>query len=101
MITLFDERDLVSFGMYMISEQRKDSIKNNPEITNNETRKAILKTVTQFDFNNWLALKMKADQEAQELSEVPETLLEDIEEDVEDKLIDEDNPKIIKMTPSK
>lgn len=101
MITLFDERDLVSFGMYMISEQRKDSIKNNPEITNNETRKAILKTVTQFDFNNWLALKMKADQEAQELSEVPETLLEDTNEDVEDELTNEDNSKIIKMTPNK
>ena len=101
MITLFDERDLVSFGMYMISEQRKESIKNNPEITNNETRKAILKTVTQFDFNNWLALKMKADQEAQELSEVPETLLEDTNEDVEDELTNEDNSKIIKMTPNK
>ena len=101
MITLFDERDLVSFGMYMISEQRKDSIKNNPEITNNETRKAILKTVTQFDFNNWLALKMKADQEAQELSEVPETLLEDTNEDVEDELTNEDDSKIIKMTPNK
>ena len=101
MITLFDERDLVSFGMYMISEQRKDSIKNNTEITNNETRKVILKTVTQFDFNNWLALKMKADQEAQELSEVPETLLEDTEADVEDELTNEDNPKIIKMTPNK
>ena len=104
MITLFDERDLVSFGRYMISEQRKDSIKNNTEITNNETRKAILKTVTQFDFNNWLALKMEADQEVQELSEVPETLLEDTEEDVEDvedELTNEDNSKIIKMTPSK
>lgn len=101
MITLFDERDLVSFGMYMISEQRKDSIKNNPEITNNETRKAILKTVTQFDFNNWLALKMKADQEVQELSEVPETLLEDTDEDVEDELTNEDDSKVIKMTPNK
>lgn len=104
MITLFDERDLVSFGMYMISEQRKESIKNNTEITNNETRKAILKTVTQFDFNNWLALKMKADQEVQELSEIPETLLENTEEDVEDvedELTNEDNSKIIKMTPSK
>lgn len=104
MITLFDERDLVSFGMYMISEQRKESIKNNPEITNNETRKAILKTVTQFDFNNWLALKMKADQEAQEeleLSEIPETLIGDTNEDVEDELTDEDDSKIIKMTPNK
>lgn len=101
MITLFDERDLVSFGMYMISEQRKESIKNNPEITNNETRKAILKTVTQFDFNNWLALKMKADQEAQELSEMPETLLEDTNEDIEDELTNEDDSKIIKMTPNK
>ncbi len=104
MITLFDERDLVSFGMYMISEQRKESIKNNPEITNNETRKAILKTVTQFDFNNWLALKMKADQEAQELSEMPEmpeTLLRDADEDAEGELTNEDDSKIIQMTPDK
>jgi len=66
MVTLFDERDLVSFGMYMISDQRKESIKNNPEITNNELRKMLLKTVTQFDFNNWLALKLKSEQEEQE-----------------------------------
>jgi len=104
MITLFDERDLVSFGMYMISEQRKESIKNNPEITNNETRKAILKTVTQFDFKNWLALKMKADQEAQEeqeLSEIPEALIGDTNEDVEDELTNEDDSKIIQMNPNK
>lgn len=77
MITLFDERDLVSFGMYMISDQRKDSIKNNPEITNNETRKAILKTVTQFDFNNWLALKLKDDRETINISQEPENISDD------------------------
>lgn len=95
MITLFDERDLVSFGMYMISDQRKDSIKNNPEITNNETRKAILKTVTQFDFNNWLALKLKDDRESMGVSENPEEIeeIENIEEI-------EDNPKIVPLNPT-
>ena len=63
MITLFDERDPGFFWNVYDFRTKKRSIKNNTEITNNETRKAILKTVTQFDFNNWLALKMKADQE--------------------------------------
>ena len=119
MITLFDERDLVSFGMYMISDYRKESIKNNPEITNNQTRKELLKTVTQYDFNNWLALKMKSEREEQEnLSEEGQQFVdnlnlqgdpeEDIEEDGEGNEVDEDkddneedNPKIIKMTPNK
>ena len=116
MITLFDERDLVSFGMYMISDYRKESIKNNPEITNNQTRKELLKTVTQYDFNNWLALKMKSEREEQEnLSEEGQQFVDklnlqgDPEEDIkEDGEVDEDkddneedNSKIIKMTPNK
>lgn len=119
MITLFDERDLVSFGMYMISDYRKESIKNNPEITNNQTRKELLKTVTQYDFNNWLALKMKSEREEQEnLNEEGQQFVdnlnlqrdpeEDIEEDGEVNEVDEDkndneedNSKIIKMTPNK
>ncbi len=103
MITLFDERDLVSFGMYMISEQRKESIKNNPEITNNETRKAILKTVTQFDFNNWLNYKMKADQAEQEALEDSTPITQDeMEEALSPENTEEnteDNPKIIKLNP--
>ncbi len=104
MITLFDEQDLVSFGMYMISEQRKDSIKNNPEITNNEVRKAILKTVTQFDFNNWLSLKMKSEQEEQENLEDNVTISDDenisgIVKQVEDEMleVDDEDSKTIKM----
>jgi len=99
MITLFDERDLVSFGMYMISEQRKESIKNNPEITNNETRKAILKTVTQFDFNNWLNYKMKADQAEQEALENSMSITQDEMEEALSPENTEDNPKIIKLNP--
>lgn len=97
MITLFDERDLVSFGMYMISEQRKESIKNNPEITNNETRKAILKTVTQFDFNNWLNYKMKAEQAEQEALEDAAPITQDEMEETLSPENTEDNPKIIKL----
>ena len=104
MITLFDERDLVSFGMYMISEQRKDSIKNNPEITNNEVRKAILKTVTPFDFNTWLSLKMKSEQEEQENLEDNVTISDDenisgIVKQVEDEMpeVDDEDSKTIKM----
>ena len=100
MITLFDERDLVSFGMYMISEQRKESIKNNPEITNNETRKAILKTVTQYDFNNWLNYKMKAEQEALEDSTpITQDEMEEALSPENTKENTEDNPKIIKLNP--
>lgn len=99
MITLFDERDLVSFGMYMISEQRKESIKNNPEITNNETRKAILKTVTQFDFNNWLNYKMKADQAEQEALENSVSITQDEMEEALSPENTKDNPKTIKLNP--
>lgn len=99
MITLFDERDLVSFGMYMISEQRKESIKNNPEITNNESRKAILKTVTQFDFNNWLNYKMKADQAEQEALEDSTPLTQDEMEEALSPENTEDNSKTIKLNP--
>lgn len=99
MITLFDERDLVSFGMYMISEQRKESIKNNPEITNNETRKAVLKTVTQFDFNNWLNYKMKADQAEQEALEDSTPLTQDEMEEALSPENTEDNSKTIKLNP--
>lgn len=99
MITLFDERDLVSFGMYMISEQRKESIKNNPEITNNETRKAILKTVTQFDFNNWLNYKMKAEQAKQEALEDSVSITQDEMEEALSPENTEDNSKTIKLNP--
>ncbi len=99
MITLFDERDLVSFGMYMISEQRKESIKNNPEITNNETRKAILKTVTQFDFNNWLNYKMKAEQSEQEALEDSTPLTQDEMEKALSPENTEDNSKTVKLNP--
>ena len=63
MLTLFDEEDIISFGSYMISQERKDSITNHPEITNNQDRKEILKIVTPFDFNNWLRIKVNADRE--------------------------------------
>lgn len=100
MITLFDERDLISFGMYMISEQRKESIKNNPEITNNETRKAILKTVTQFDFNNWLRYKIKAEQAEQAEQEALEDLTPITQDEMEEALSPEnteDNSKTVKL----
>lgn len=100
MITLFDERDLISFGMYMISEQRKESIKNNPEITNNETRKAILKTVTQFDFNNWLRYKIKAEQAEQAEQEALKDLTPITQDEMEETLSPEnteDNSKTVKL----
>ena len=96
MITLFDDRDLVSFGSYMISDQRKESIKNHPEITSNQERKELLKVVTPFDFNNWLTLKMKADEEAREaMYDIPEVELpEELEESEESEV-----PKKSKVVP--
>jgi hypothetical protein len=96
MITLFDERDLVSFGSYMISEERRKSIENNPEITRKEDKDRILKVVTQFDFNNWLSAKLKSEQEEQD-SIGEEDKIEDVDytEDNEDK----QKAKIIELNP--
>ena len=51
MITFFDDQDLISFGSYMLSEERKQSI-----LQSNESEEVIneaLKYVTPFDFGNW------------------------------------------------
>lgn len=63
MITLFEEEDMVSFGNYMISEARKRSITENPEITNQPTRKMLLGQATQYDMENWVRLIARAEQE--------------------------------------
>ena len=81
MIIYYDENDLVSFGNYMLSEARKKSIVENPEITNAPTRKMLLAAVTTFDMQNWHRLKVEAERrlqmeeaEEQEFNQNPETL---------------------------
>ena len=62
MYTLFDSRDLISFGAYMISKEREDFIKNHPEIEE-EFKSECLTSVTKFDFANWISLYKKAEEE--------------------------------------
>lgn len=61
MVLYYEEDDLASFGNYMLSEARKRSITENPEITNAPTRKMLLKTVTAFDIGNWHRLRVEAE----------------------------------------
>ena len=55
MITLFSEDDILSFGQYMISKERNDSILEAEELTDDE-KQEVLKTVTPFDYNNWIKI---------------------------------------------
>ena len=68
MITLFTEEDLLSFGQYMISPERKKSIMEAPEITSNVMRKEILKSVVPFDYQNWVNIRL-SEQENSKVSD--------------------------------
>jgi hypothetical protein len=49
--------DLVSFGNYLLSDARRDSIMSNPE-TSPEAKEELLKQVTDADIANWENLKL-------------------------------------------
>ena len=66
MVLYYEEDDLASFGNYMLSEARKKSITENPEITNAPTRKMLLKTVTAFDIGNWHRLRSEAERQMEQ-----------------------------------
>lgn len=51
------QSDLVSFGNYLLSDARKESIMSNPE-TSPEAKEEILKQVTDADIANWENLKL-------------------------------------------
>ena len=51
MVTLVDESDLISYGQYMISEERKNLIETHKDIKDKEKT---LKSVTPLDFNTWV-----------------------------------------------
>lgn len=85
MITLFTEEDLLSFGQYMISPERKKSIMEAPEITSNVMRKEILKSVVPFDYQNWVQIRL-SEQENPKVSDETDNKEENteiIETDVE------------------
>jgi len=53
-IHYFQKEDMVSFGQYLLSEERRELFKSHPELgeTNLEER---LAEVTDADIENWLA----------------------------------------------
>ena len=72
MVVYYDENDLVSFGNYMLSEARKKSITENPEITNSPTRKMLLQAVTNFDMGNWHRLRVEAERLMEQETDGPQ-----------------------------
>ena len=90
MVIYYDDEDLASFGNYMLSDARKKSITENPDITNSPTRKMLLKAVTTFDMQNWHRLRVEAERrlqmeeaEEQEFNQNPETLGSESPKEVE------------------
>jgi len=58
MVTTFNKKDLVSFGKYLLSEQREESLKNTSKL--NETSlpyEEMFREVYDADLQNWLAIK--------------------------------------------
>lgn len=78
MVVYYDENDLVSFGNYMLSEARKKSITENPEITNAPTRKMLLQAVTNFDMGNWHRLRVEAERQMEQREAEDQNPQEDV-----------------------
>jgi hypothetical protein len=78
MVVYYDENDLVSFGNYMLSEARKKSITENPEITNSPTRKMLLQAVTNFDMGNWHRLRVEAERQMEQREAEDQNPQEDV-----------------------
>lgn len=49
----YTEKDLISFGKYMVSKERKKRYKNHPEFPNNDRLKERLREVNHADLCNW------------------------------------------------
>ena len=64
MTVFYDEKDLVSFGNYLLSEERKELFKNNPNFPDGELLEERLSAVHLADFENWKA-KMEMEKESQ------------------------------------
>lgn len=52
-VLAYTEKDLVSFGRYMVSKERKNRYKNHPAYPNNERLKERLREVNHADLCNW------------------------------------------------
>lgn len=57
MITYFTEKDLVLFGNYLLSQQRRERFKQHPEFHNNELLEERLSQVHHADVENWKHLQ--------------------------------------------
>lgn len=53
MVTYFNKKDLVSFGNYLLSEERINLIKEHPEFDSNSIEERI-KQVSHADYLNWI-----------------------------------------------
>ena len=53
MVTFFTEEDLISFGNYLLSKERWESIVRNPDFPNDETLDERLREVHHSDIENW------------------------------------------------
>jgi hypothetical protein len=54
MVTYFNRKDLVSFGNYLLSDERKERFKINPNFRNGELLKERLSQVHHADVENWM-----------------------------------------------
>lgn len=57
MVTYFNKTDLISFGEYMVSEERTQWIINHPDAANMAPVEERLKQVHHADYENWIAWK--------------------------------------------
>lgn len=57
MVTYFEEEDLVSFGGYLLSEERKKSILEHPEFK--DKTEEDLKIIYQIDLLNWSEIETR------------------------------------------
>ena len=63
MITLFSEEDLVSFGAYMVSQERYEYIKAESADVSEDELLNRLGQVNQIDIANWIRNEQKAMQQ--------------------------------------
>ena len=59
MVTYFNRKDLVSFGNYLLSDERKERFQNYPEPPSISLEER-LRNVTHADIENWMEENKKA-----------------------------------------
>lgn len=57
MVTYFNKKDMVSFGRYLLSEERTKLIKTNPPTGKSLSVEERLREVYHTDYENWLVWK--------------------------------------------